>query len=361
MKKTLFAALALAFVASCSNEEVVEMAQKEAIAFDNAFVDNSTRSVYDPSYSNTKLFANFAVYGFVDQATLFDGTTVTGSALNGNWTYEGKQYWIASARYNFSAVAPATGWTKVEASKDGVKIDFTNTNGKSDILFAKSAEILGATSDNPTVAFTFKHILSKVKFSFKNSYNATGATIRVKDIKITNAHEKGRATLGATTTTTDEGTTTTLTTTWSNQSTENEKYTLDFGNAATASATAEEAFGFEATNGANVKESYNELLLIPGAVTDGYTVTFTVDLLMNGTPVKSYPHTATVNFTPVAGYAYNINAEINPENIDPAKQQEEIKFTVTSITDWDKTNESQNATVNTTPATGGGNVGGIGG
>ena len=38
MKKTLFAALALAFVASCSNEEVVEMAQKEAIGFDNAFI-----------------------------------------------------------------------------------------------------------------------------------------------------------------------------------------------------------------------------------------------------------------------------------------------------------------------------------
>ena len=339
MKKTLFAALALAFVASCSNEEVVEMAQKEAISFENAFVDNATRSI-DPSYSNSKLFTNFAVYGFVDNATLFDGTTVTGSALNGEWTYEGKQYWIAGAKYNFSAVAPATGWTKTTASKDGVTLSFTNTNGKSDILFAKSAEIEGATSDNPKVAFTFKHILSKVKFSFKNSYNATGATIRVRDIKITNAHEKGTVALSTTTTTNADGTkTTNITTNWSNQTTTTEGYALNFGNAATASATAEENFGFEAANGANVKESYNELLLIPGAVTNGYTVTFTVDLLMNGTWVKSYPHTATANFTPVAGYAYNINTEINADNIDPENEQEPIEFTVTTINDWDYKHE----------------------
>ena len=341
MKKTLFAALALVSMASCSNEEVLEVAQREAIAFDNAFVDNATRSINDPSYSNSKLFANFSVFGFVDNATLFDGTTVTGSALNGEWTYEGKQYWIADAKYNFSAVAPAEGWTKTAASKDGVTIDFTNTDGKSDILFAKSAEITGKSSNNPTVAFTFKHILSKVKFSFKNSYNATGATIRVRDIKITNAFEKGTATLGATTTTTEEGTTTTLTTTWSAQSTETENYVLEFGNAATTSATAEEEFGFDIKNDANVKESYNELLLIPGAVTGGYNVTFIVDLLMNNTPVKSYNHTATVDFTPVAGFAYDINAEITAANIDPTTQQEEIKFTVTHITDWDYTDEQK--------------------
>ena len=72
MKKTLFAALALAFVASCSNEEVVEMAQKEAIGFDDAFINNSTRSTIDPSYTETNMFVDFGVYGFVEGSTLFN-------------------------------------------------------------------------------------------------------------------------------------------------------------------------------------------------------------------------------------------------------------------------------------------------
>ena len=69
MKKTLFAALALVAMASCSNEEVLEVAQKEAIGFENAFVNNSTRSVVDPSKTATDFHSAFKVFAFVDSAT----------------------------------------------------------------------------------------------------------------------------------------------------------------------------------------------------------------------------------------------------------------------------------------------------
>ena len=109
MKKTVLAVAALVAVGmtSCNNDE--ELLQgNEAIGFSNVFVDNSTRSVDDPSYTNSNLFKDFAVYGFVENATLFNGNKVTGSGVNGNWTYEGTQYWIAGANYNFAAIAPKT-------------------------------------------------------------------------------------------------------------------------------------------------------------------------------------------------------------------------------------------------------------
>lgn len=311
MKKTLIAILALAAVA-CNKADVIEQSAPEAIAFDNAFVDNAVKSVSDPSYSNTKLFNEFAVFGFVEDASLFDGVKVSGSALNGDWTYSGTQYWIAGAKYNFCAVAPFDGnWTKTAASKDGVTLSFTN-NGTQDVLFAQPAEIEGQASDNAKVEFTFRHLLSKVKFSFVNAYNATNATIRVRNIKITDAYKTATVALGAATA-------------WSAQDGELE---LAFGNAAEASATAEEAFAYN-----TAVESYNELLMIPSKI-KAYTVTFDVDLLVSGTVVKTYAHTAAASFAPAAGTCYDIKAEINATNIDPNNEQEPIEFTVTAINGW---------------------------
>lgn len=349
MKKTLFAALALVSMASCSNEEVLEVAQKEAIGFENAFVNNSTRSVNDPSITTGNI-ADFAVFGFVgsDQATtpavLFDGVEVSKTITNSemtktDWKYAATQYWIAGAKYNFSAVAPFADkkWTKTEATSTGVTLSFENT-GSQDLLFAQSTEdIVGLASNNQPVAFTFNHILSKVKFSFYNAYNATAATIKVKDIKITNAYKTGNVALTASSTT------------WTNRATDLE---LDFGMATDKEGTdakenVEVAYAYDATY-----ESQNELLLIPNTDTtegakDTYNVTFTVDLLVSGTLIKTYNHTATVAFKPEPGKSYDIKAEINAGNIDPENKQEPIEFTVTKVNDWDYSNESQTATVTT--------------
>ena len=327
MKKTLLMiAAAFAFVA-CSNDETILQAEPEAIGFDNAFIENSTRSGYDPSFTDTKIFSDFAVYGFVEGAVLFDGTkvskTITNGDLKSDWKYAGTQYWIAGANYNFNAVAPMTdgGWTKSAATKDATTLSFTN-DGETDLLYAY-ATAEGKAEGNPAVAFTFRHVLSKVKFTFKNGYNATNATIRVKDVKITDAYKTGSVVLDAASK-------------WSSQAGTLE---LAFGNAAVASADAEEAFDY----GKSV-ESYNELLLIPGAgpkEVEGkktYTVTFTVDLLVSDTVVKSYAHSINAAFTPEAGNSYNLTATITAENIDPDHEQEPIEFTVNPLPGWGETN-----------------------
>lgn len=337
MKKTLLAILATVAMVACSNDEIVREAAPEAIGFDNAFVNNSTRSVNDPSWSNTKLFDDFAVYGFVENASLFDNVQVSGDAIDGDWTYTNKQYWITGAKYNFAAIAPYANGKKgvFSVAKDGenyvgtTKLPFTNT-GTNDVLYAQNGQYQAlATGQNGKVAFTFRHILSKVKFSFENAYPANSATIKVYDVKIHNAYETATATLGVSSTA------------WGSHAGAIE---INFGNASDDEATTNVEASADVAFGQNaVYESLNERFLIPGKAAtklaaedkDGYKVTFKVDLLINGTKVKTYDHTAYANFVPVAGNAYDIKTSINAENIDPANEQEEIKFTVTTITDWD--------------------------
>ena len=334
MKKTLLAILATVAMVACSNDEIVREAAPEAIGFDNAFVNNSTRSANDPSYSSKeggKMFTSFRVYGFVEGAPLFEGTEVTGSGFgeNGNWTYTDTQYWIAGANYDFHAVAPTTdNMSKVVyTAANGVTFDYNNVSGEEDMLYA-FAEATGLVSGNDAVEFDFRHILSKVKFSFVNGYDASNATLKVTNVKITNAHKTANVALNNTT----------VTWTGNNGETDND---LDFG-AATCredtTAAKDYAFG-------SIYESDNERFVIPSAVYE-YEVTFTVELWINGVQVdvdsktagvQGYNHTATAKFAPVAGNAYDINATINAKNIDPNHAQEPIKFTVTKITDWGTT------------------------
>ena len=333
MKKIFIAIVALAAATACSNSEIVSV-NREAIGFDNAFVNNSVRSVNDPSLTASTL-KDFAVYGFVENASLFDNVKVEGP----NWTYTNTQYWITGAKYNFAAIAPfvngQSGVFSVAADADKnyvgtTTLSFTNVDGTNDLLYAQNAQIVGASSgNNSTVEFNFRHILSKVKFSFKNAYNASTATIKVYDVKIENAWESATATLGETSTA------------WGSHAGD---VVLSFGNASDDESTngkesAEVAYAYGETY-----ESLNERLLIPGVapsvtgvdnVTNAYKVTFKVDLLVNGTKIKDYAHTAYVEFAPVAGYSYDIKTEINADNIDPENEQDPIEFTVTSIGGWE--------------------------
>ena len=339
MKKIFVALLALAAATACSNDELVSVNQ-EAIGFDNAFVNNSVRSVETPGYSNAEIFNDFAVYGFVEGASLFNGvkvakTGVTNTELESDWKYEGTQYWIAGANYDFYAVAPFDGGWSVKAdttpSDAGATLSFTTTDGTQDLLYAPIVERQGAGENNAAVAFTFQHILSKVKFSFKNGYNASAATICVRDIQITNANESGDVALAAAAS-------------WSHQS---GTKAIAFGNATTEAtyatdATEDNFVNYDYAYNTTV-ESYYERLLIPG--NKEWNISFVVELLVSDQKIATYNHTAkaTINFQP--GNSYDINAEITASNIDPEHAQEPIEFTAT-MTDWSAASD-ENATVDT--------------
>lgn len=343
--KKLFTILAVAAtLVSCAKEDVVREAAREAIGFDNAFVENSTRSVVTPGYSSTNLFNDFAVYGFVEGASLFNGTKVAKTGIDNTeltsvWKYAGTQYWIAGANYDFYAVAPYNGNWAIKAdttpASTGAQISFTNVDGTQDLLYSGIVERLGAANSNAAVAFTFKHILSRVKFSFENGYNASAATICVRNIKITNAYATGVATLGAAAATWDE----------------QDGVITDgvaFGNATTAETYATDAnennlVNYDYAYGTTI-ESYFERLLIPGE--KEWNISFVVDLLVSGQKIATYNHTAKATIALAPGMSYDIKAVITATNIDPNHAQEPIEFTAT-MTNWTDATTENNATVDT--------------
>lgn len=338
MKKIFLIGLAAtAMLASCSNDETVEMAQNtKAIGFSNAFVNNGTRSIVDPSFTTTSL-EDFAVYGFTQNGQIFNGTKVSAPG----WTYSPLQYWVAGNTYTFGAVAPAAQSANVSKvaladGKVGMEVTFTN-DGATDLLHAAPKAIncddaFLAQPNIPKVGMTFSHQLSKVKFSFENAVGE-GYNVKVSNVKITDAYTSGILTVAA------------AGNTWSNQA--GNTLELDFGNVTADDATADDA-AFIAN--AATLESYNEKLMIPMGATATYTVTFTAELYQGNVLLGTYPHEVKIeNVEFKLGYCYDFKATLTHENIvDPENPLKPIEFTVDGITDWNKDNLDQTLDVPTT-------------
>lgn len=346
MKKLFIAIVALAAAAACSNEEIVSV-NREAIAFDNAFVNNATRVKVDHTINGDNIkndYRGFGVYGFVTgtaTAPIFTNEAVTWGTVNNvsGWYHNTVQYWINGANYNFAAIAPYSDttvnsglYTVTEATPSKTVLTYTNECLDTELLYA-TATATGSADGNAAVAFNFRHILSKVKFTFKNKYNATNTEIGVKYIYIKDAYNTATATL------------TSDSTVWSghdkatNLSTE-----YQFGNAGTTNSNSDPLTRIPYNGSA---ESYYAKFLIPAgdANDDGvldtltYKVDFDIDLFVNGVLVKTFKHSydnhETLTFSPKPGYYYNIVVEITPDNIDKAGVQKPIEFTVNEIAEWD--------------------------
>ena len=345
MKKVIFALAAVVALAACSNEQVIVADKGAAIGFDT-FTNKTTRSVNNPSLTNDNL-TDFAVYGTVtnDGATahIFNHELVNQTIVNAElnqtaWKYEGTQYWINGATYNFAAVAPyAASQTDIF---NGSKTAFTFTSdAETDLLYAQTTATGAEAGNNAVVGFDFRHTLSKIKFSFKNNYNADNTSIIVKNIQITNAPTKADAEFTATTTL------------WTSHNT---NAAIAFGDATDDEATtdanesivAAEQFVFEDTY-----ESLNERFLIPAAVNEQsepvsyeYLVNFDVELYIGTSKIATYQHRdVSLNFAPKVGTAYDVTTELTPATIDPEASQDPIQFTVNEIPGW------QNGTVGALP------------
>ena len=340
MKKVIFALAAVVALAACSQEDVIVADKGAVIGFDT-FVGKATR--VDDKTLTTGNLTDFAVYGAVTNTV--NGTPATALIFNNvevvkngegmeagayagqaktEWKYAGTQYWIAGATYDFAAVAPYKCGAEgaFDAATETTTIDFEN-DAVTDLLYAQTLNVAGAESGNQPVGFDFRHVLSKVKFSFENQYLSTGTAIRVREIVLTNAHKTATATLNAGTA-------------WDEHAGE---LSIAFGNATGAQTDTPEAIAQESE-----KESFNVRFIIPGKEHE-YTVSFLVDVLYGETVIKTYSHTASVTFAPVAGTAYDIKTVIDHENIDPENKQEPIEFTVNEFDGWAAPTE-QTGTIN---------------
>lgn len=340
MKKIFLIGLtAAAMMASCSNDETVEMAQQKAISFSNAFVNNGTRSVDDPSFTTLTL-KDFAVYGFTQKGQIFDGVKVSkGGTASTGWSYDNVQYWVPGNTYTFGAIAPYSVAAKVSdvtlpesATKVEMKVAFTNTDADQvDLLHAAPTQITGVTASYTTpVSMTFNHQLSKVKFSFENvvgvDYN-----VKVINVKITDAYKEGTLTVAA------------AGNNWSNQT--DKTLELNFGNVVADASSTEASF---IANAATL-ESHNEKLMIPMGSSAIYTVTFTAELYKGGVLLGTYNHRVEIkNVEFKLGYCYDFKASLTHENITGQDELNPIEFAVTKVEDWNKADVDKGLNVPTT-------------
>ena len=305
MKKFFIAIVALAAAVSCSNDDIISI-DRQTIGFGNPFVENATRAAIDASYSGTKSLASFNVYGTVtgnaNTINIFDGDAVTGSIGQAVWSCTEEQYWTPNCSYKFTAIADAT---SVAVDTNGMPTTITfneNTTAGGDVLLATATattDVNATPSQNP-VAFTFSHLLSKVKFTFtKPAYNNTRYTYKITGIQFTNPYKQGVYNI------TNE--------TWGSQDIRTSA--IDFG-AGEAEIT---------TTKLSVESNYARLL-VPATYTD-LGVSFTVETLLDGSSLGTQTITETLATTFEKGIAYNVVATLGDNNL--------ITFTVEKLTGWD--------------------------
>lgn len=315
MKKYLFLAVAAtAMFASCSNDEVVEMAQGRTIAFES-FVNKSTRAMTETTVDN---LGSITVNGWRGTDLLFNNTAVT-IAADGKGTYTDTKYWEAGKTYSFEAIKEVTGATYTP-NQTGGTIEFDNTtaggNAITDLVYAKVNDVTIADdlSNTNTVGFVFNHLLSRVMFTFTNGFVGSDAKISISELKINNTLTKGTVIPGVTSGANGN-------VTWS--------HAADFSNPVSFATTTEVS--------ASEKIPSEAMVLIPAKNT--YNITFTATLNQNGVKT-SYPRTATIALDLKAGYSYNLTATLTPKNIsEDGDELKPIEFSA-SVYKWEDYTEN---------------------
>lgn len=332
MKKSFFVlGVAVAALASCTNEEVVDMPQSRAIQF-GTFVNHSTRSsVTETTKDNLSKFFVFGNYGEGTWTPVYTNVEVDGGKVGDQSVWQPIQtaYWKANEKYRFGAYSDGTTQNKnVEFKAAEQQLLFTNytADNTKDLIVAMSN--VTSNSDvtaNTPVGLSFYHMLSQVKFTFTNT-DSPDYIMKIENIKVNAVKTtQGTATYG------EEK----PTIVWETASVSKEDY--DFG---TIEDIAEPVSG----------DSHSKTcFVIPQGNTD-LMVSFTA-IFSDGTGeiARNYftgklnyqgetENTIKGQWTP--GFKYNYTVEINGSKIDPDLEQQEIEFKVDAVKDWTDANQT---------------------
>ena len=314
MKKLSLILLSIAGLAACNKTEIITVDKGEAIAFADAFVDNSTKTT-DNSFSSTNLPVNFLVYGTTkgdedgaELVQIFNAVPVSKSSEVYTYADAFTQYWIQGNSYNFAALVNADDANVTQTDFMPSSLVYTSayeTDGSvedtPDLMHA-TATRTGLGTGNQTVAFTFNHLLANVKFTVENTMTSNPANnlyeYEVTNIQIKNAYTSGKCTLS--------------TKKWTEQAVADK--VVKFGNVVPVGSTL-------------VKSASSDFarLLIPANYQLNITFTLTTKLKETAINVENLTLTPTVNLE--AGKAYNlVIAKGNPG--------EKIEFSVQTVSEW---------------------------
>lgn len=325
MKRLVMCGVAALALAGCTQSEVLNISSDRAIGFD-AYTGKGTRAVNDiigeGSSSGFNKFIVYGSYAASDKNTVvFDGVEVSYSS---SWTYTNEQYW-QTGDYKFAAYSdgnsafPETDGPTASYTHDGGLQIQNYVVGEKDLIFAtiEKPGVDKSTYDGTPVNLRFSHLLSKVKFTFTNTF-ADNLKVEVSGLQIDNSNTKGNYSGTA----------------WTDLS----------------ANTTPIIYDNKDVNADDYTHTQEECYVLPQSTT-GLTASFTVTVKDElGAEVMSKEFTGvSLNVTNVSawqnGYAYNYTAELTPTVIDPDAKP--IKFT--AIADTWKENDGDGGLTITKP------------
>lgn len=211
MKKSLFVlGVAVAALASCTNEEVVNIAESNQIQFGTSFVGNQTKVLtradnnghVAPDMTKDALAA-FYVYGTKNSTDATGGTAVfenveVTKTATGSWDYTNHQTWDETNQYYQFAAYAGKKLNNVTFTWDsGLSFQDVTIDGKDDQydFLATSSNVekdVTNISDvtSATVNFTLDHLLSKIQFTLKSGFG-DDATVKISNFKFYNMKTQG--------------------------------------------------------------------------------------------------------------------------------------------------------------------------
>lgn len=211
-KKYLLGVLSVFLLASCSNDEVTEINQGEAIQF-TASAGKAARSVI----TTTASINNFKVWAYTGDQTYMDGVEVT--KTGDNWSYGNLKYWPQEAAVDFYSVNPTT--YTVDANKQIVNFAVADeVANQIDLLYAANIGETKAAHKNAPVAVNFRHALSQIVFKAKVK-EGSNLKVKIDGVRIAQLEWKGTLTYPTATTVADATAANTWGT-WANTRTANE-------------------------------------------------------------------------------------------------------------------------------------------
>ena len=205
MKKSLFimAVCAAGLTACTSNEVIEEGVQSNAIGFQH-MVSKESRALDKNSLNFFSVYGYYTTAGKEANAVIvFNGEDV--KLDGGEWKYANTRYWVPDATYYFYAYSCEN--SEVSGGNGGASMNFEgadvaaralrlnnyvcNDGHNHDLIYATNdAGIKGKKESNDKVAFTFKHILSRVNVEFTSGFPA-GYTVEISNVQIEDFLDKG--------------------------------------------------------------------------------------------------------------------------------------------------------------------------
>lgn len=163
------------------------------------FDTHVTRALTNDTFSKFMVYGGYTPKDLTEYHTVFSGVAVSKEA-DDTWTYEGSsKYWKEEATYTFfayscenTALTKGTPELATSGSEAGTfKItDFVcNNEHQHDLIYAESGSITAKETGNPTVSFSFKHMLSRVKAKFKSGFDPD-FTIEISEVELRNIYDK---------------------------------------------------------------------------------------------------------------------------------------------------------------------------